>query len=146
MSRLLKTRSPRSVLFAGAAALAAVFVTAAPTPPLAGEAVANVEAPAPVQLGRWSAAAGRALVAEIAAAEAEGLDPADYQLSALTAELQRTGGGAAFDRMADTAALKLAHDYLLGAVANKAAYDWHIERTDGDPSRLAVQLQQAVAS
>ena len=48
--------------------------------------------------------------------------------------------------MADAAALKLAHDYLLGAVANKAAYDWHIERRDGDPSRLAGQLQQAVAA
>jgi murein L,D-transpeptidase YcbB/YkuD len=114
------------------------------TPPLIGPAAASVEAPA--QLGRWSAEAGRALIDEIAASANEGLDPADYQLDALSAELQRTSGGAAFDRMADAAALKLAHDYLLGAIENKAAYDWHIDRTDADPSVLAAGLQKAVAA
>ena len=138
------TGRARSVLFASAACLAATILATAPTPPLAGRAAANVEVPA--QLGRWSAEAGHALIAEIAASADEGLEPADYQLDALAGELQRSGGGTTFDRMADTAALKLAHDYLLGAIDNKAAYDWHIERNDGDPSHLAIQLQQAVAA
>jgi murein L,D-transpeptidase YcbB/YkuD len=125
--------------------MAAAFLATAPTRPLAAPAAASVQAPA-VQLGRWPANAGHALLQEIAAAEAEGLDPADYQLAALTEELKRSGGGPTFDRMADAAALKLAHDYLLGAIANKAAYDWHIERKDGEPSQLAMQLQHAVAS
>lgn len=134
----------RRALLATAAALMGAVLAANATPPLAGPAEASVETPAP--LGRWSAEAGRALVEEIAASANEGLDPADYRLDALTAELQQTGGGTAFDRMADAAALKLAHDYLLGAVENKAAYDWHIDRTDGDPSRLALELQKAVSA
>jgi murein L,D-transpeptidase YcbB/YkuD len=136
----------RAVLFASAASLGTAFLLTAPTPPLAGRAQASVEASAPVQLGRWSVEAGRALLAEIAASASEGLDPADYQPDALAAELQRTGGGEAFDRMADAAALKLAHDYLLGAIDNKAAYDWHIARTDADPAKLAAALSQAVAA
>ena len=134
----------RRALLATAAAVMGAVLAASAMPPLAGPAAASVEAPA--QLGRWSAEAGRALIDEIAASANEGLDPADYQLDALSAELQRTGGGAAFDRMADAAALKLAHDYLLGAVENKAAYDWHIDRTDADPSALAAALQRAVAA
>jgi murein L,D-transpeptidase YcbB/YkuD len=104
-----------------------------------------VEIPAPAPLGRWSAEASRTLIEEIAASANEGLDPHAYHIEALTAELQRTGGGAALDRLADAAALKLAHDYLLGAVQNKAAHDWHIDRADGDPSQLAASLQTAVA-
>lgn len=136
----------RAALFAGAAALGTAFLIAAPTPPLAGRADANVEAPAPIQLGRWSAAAGRALLAEIAASANEGLEPADYQPEALAAELEHSGGGEPFDRMADAAAMKLAHDYLLGAIDNKAAFDWHIDRTDADPAKLAAALKQAVAA
>jgi murein L,D-transpeptidase YcbB/YkuD len=134
----------RRALLASAAALAGALLAANATPPLANATVATAQAPAP--LGRWSAEAGRALIDEIAASANEGLDPADYQPDALSAELERTGGGVAFDRMADAAALKLAHDYLLGAVADKAAYDWHIERTDGDPARVVAGLQQAVAA
>jgi len=133
----------RRALLATAAALMGAVLVANATPPLAGPAAASVEAPAP--LGRWSTEAGHALIDEIAASANEGLDPADYQLDALTAELQRTGSGATFDQLADTAALKLAHDYLLGAVEDKAAYDWHIDRTDGDPSRMAAGLQKAAA-
>ncbi|MBS0504143.1 MAG: L,D-transpeptidase family protein [Proteobacteria bacterium] len=135
----------RSVLFAGAASLGTAFLFAAPTQPIASRADASLVTPAPT-LGRWSAAAGQALIDEITGSAAEGLTPADYQLDTLSAELARSGGGETFDRMADAAALKLAHDYLLGAIDNKAAYDWHIDRADGDPSRLAMQLQQAVAS
>lgn len=136
----------RAVLLASAASLGAAFLAAAPAPPLAGRADASIEAPAGPQLGRWSTDAGRALIAEIAASANEGLDPADYQPQALSVELERTGGGEAFDRMADASALKLAHDYLLGEVDGKSAYDWHIERTDGDPVHLAEQLRQAIAN
>ncbi|MBS0315304.1 MAG: L,D-transpeptidase family protein [Proteobacteria bacterium] len=140
------TSTARAVLLASAASLGVAFLFAAPPPPIGGRADASVESAAPVKLGRWSAENGRALIAEIAASASEGLDPADYSAAALEAELNRSGGGETFDRMADAAALKLAHDYLLGAIDNKAAYDWHIDRADGDPSRLAMQLQQAVAS
>lgn len=138
----------RSTLFASAATLGAALLFAAPAPPIASPAEASLEAPgaAPAQLGRWSAEAGKALIAEIAAAADEGLEPTDYQQAALAAELDRSGGGEAFDRMADAAALKLAHDYLLGHIDNKAAYDWHIERADSDPSRLADGLRRAVAA
>jgi murein L,D-transpeptidase YcbB/YkuD len=134
----------RRALLATATALAGIMLAANATPPLAGPAVAQPPAP----LGRWSAEDGRALIDEIAASAGEGLDPADYQAGALAAELERSGGGggADFDRMADAAALKLAHDYLLGAVEDKAAYDWHIARGDGDPTRLAAGLRQAVAA
>lgn len=136
----------RRALLATAAALTGFVAVTSATPPLATAASASVEQAPAGQLGRWSEAAGRALLAEIAASADEGLDPADYRQEALADELQRTGGGETFDRLADAAALKLAHDYLLGAVENKSAYDWHIDRSDGDPSRLAMQLRQAVAT
>ena len=108
--------------------LAGIVLAANTTPPAAPGAAHD-----PAPLGRWSADAGRALIEEIAASAGDGLEPADYQPDALGAELERTGGGAAFDRMADAAALKLAHDYLLGA-------------GDGDPMQLAAGLRQAVAA
>ena len=138
----------RSALFASAAAFGITLLTTAPTPPLTGRADASVDAvSAPVQLGRWSPASARALMVEIAASASEGLDPADYDAGSIAAELRKNAnGGAELDRLADTAALKLAHDYWLGHVDDKAAYDWHIPRTDGEPSRLAMQLQQAATS
>ena len=58
---------------------------------------------------------------EIAASGGVGLDPMDYQLDALSAELKRSGGGDEFDRLADAAALKLALSVLpRGAVGARA--------------------------
>ena len=108
--------------------------------------------PAPVeaqQQARWSAGNIRQLVAAIEAAEAEGLNPADYQLAALRAALANDDHGASMDSLADGAALSLARDYADGRIQDKAAFDWHIEpRTDAGalPAQLAEALDRGTLS
>ena len=116
----------------------------------AADALASFTAPQqavqPAFAYRWTPQMTQELVAEIAAAGGEGLDPARYGVEAIRAELDRTGGSAELDRLASAAALSLAHDYWLGRIDDRAAFDWHIERTDADMSRLAMLLAQAEAS
>lgn len=141
-------RGPRPAFLAAAGTLAAGLAFASePAALLMTHALAQADAPAaPAATAfAWQPDAVRALIDEIAAAAGEGLDPAPYNATALAAELQRTGGSAALDRMADAAALALAHDYLLGRIENRAAFDWHISRTDTDPIRLAGGLARARA-
>lgn len=141
---------PRPVLLAAAGFVAAgLALVSEPATVMMTRALAQTEpaapaAPAPTP-SRWQPAAIEALVGEMRVAGAEGLDPSDYPADALAAELQTTGGSATLDRMADEAALALAHDYLLGRIANRAAFDWHIAREDGDPARLAGALARARA-
>jgi murein L,D-transpeptidase YcbB/YkuD len=136
---------PALFALAGAVAIGATFVSE-PAAVMMSDAHAQETAPAvPATPWRWQPAMVAALVDEIRASAAEGLDPAAYGAEALADHLVRTGGSAELDRMAETAALALAHDYLLGRIANRAAFDWHIERTDADPSRLAGELARARA-
>lgn len=138
----------RSGLAAAGLSFGTALLAFPPAEPIATSPAAPIESAAPApQLGRWSADAVRALIDEIAASEAEGLDSARYGSEPLLASLrQNDSGGPALDRLADEAALMLAHDYLLGRVDRKAKVDWHIERTDGDRAVLAHQLRDAVSA
>lgn len=147
--RFAKSAQLRSAAAASGFSLALVLAALMPAPPVASLAAQEVTsaAPAPApQLGRWSADAVRGLAAEIEASAAEGLDPADYGADQLAAAIARPGAaGAALDERADAAALKLAHDYLLGRIEEKSRFDWHIDRADDDAGRLAAGLRAAVA-
>lgn len=136
----------RSAAAASALALAAVL-TFPPHGAVEAQPVETSAQPAArQQLGRWSAAAARELLVEIEAAAGEGLDREEYRPALIQASLARQpDGGPELDSLADTAALQLAHDYLLGRVDQKAKFDWHIERIDTDGDRLKQQLSAAVA-
>lgn len=146
----LALRDGRPVLAAAGLLATSAALLSEPAALLMSRALAQpAEAPAPVpppaSPWRWQAAMVETLIDEIHAAAREGLDPAAYDADALRAELARTGGSAVLDAMADTAARRLARDYLLGRIENRAAFDWHIERRDGDPARLHAELERAVA-
>ncbi|SNS17173.1 L,D-transpeptidase catalytic domain [Sphingomonas laterariae] len=138
----------RRLAAAGVAGIAILVFVNEPAPFGAADAVASVMMPEalpsqPIATYRWTPEMAGDLLAEIAAAEGEGLDPAPYAGEAMRRELALTGGSALLDRMADDAALKLARDYLQGRVADRAAFDWHIERKDVDLNQLAIALRRA---
>lgn len=140
----------RRLLTVAASALALAALANGPVAPARGDAAAPeaemVGAPAePAFAFRWRPEAVNALIAEVAAARREGLDPADYRADTLVAELSATGGSARLDELADRVALDLAHDYLLGRVVDRRGLDWHIERDDDDPARLRQALDIATA-
>ena len=149
-ARRIHRRFARLLLATAAGAAAAMaFVNEPATMGGAGAMASSIlpdaEAAEPALAFRWTPAMVGELLAEIDAAAGEGLDPAPYGGEAIRRELARTGGNAAPDAMADAAALKLAKDYLVGRVTDRAAFDWHIERTDGDLNQLSVALGAAVA-
>jgi murein L,D-transpeptidase YcbB/YkuD len=140
-----KSVTIRSAAAASIASLGLALAAFMPAPSTTSVS-AQSAAPAAPQLGRWSADAVRALLAEIEASAGEGLDPGDYPARELSAALAAgPAGGAALDQLAEAAALKLARDYLVGRIEEKRRFDWHIERTDADEGQLAAQLRAAVA-
>ena len=94
---------------------------------------------------RWGVDAARQLVALIEASSAEGLNPRDYQLGLLKRSLGK-GAGQQLDRVADAAALSLAHDYYFGRVGDRASMGWLIERSPYEAERLPEALQAAIQS
>jgi murein L,D-transpeptidase YcbB/YkuD len=97
-----------------AAALALIFAAAGGAQPIAAP-------PA-----RWSAADIQQLLEAVEASDAEGLQPRDYDLPELVTAL--IDGSSNMDRLADHAALALAHDLNEGAATQAERLDWHIGR------------------
>ncbi len=104
------------------------------------------QAPVPVEAAaaRWAAPAARDLLSAIEAADREGLTPADYDPATLRRAID-AGPGPALDMAADTSARALAQDYLFGRVKDRAAFDWHIERSAYDGQALNAGLAKAMA-
>lgn len=144
-------RLVRWLAAAGATAMTTLALAGEPMTMGAGPTEASTAAPAamaaaPAPAERWRPADVAALLEEIDAAPGEGLDAAPYGGDAIRREMASGQGGAALDALADAAALRLAGDYLNGRVADRAGFDWHIERTDADPARLQAGLRQALAA
>jgi murein L,D-transpeptidase YcbB/YkuD len=84
-------------------------------------------AAAPAQpAARWGPADIEVLLGLIAASDAEGLLPGDYDGAAVARA--RDAQAADVDARADAAALALAHDYYEGRSPAAAKADWHIAR------------------
>jgi murein L,D-transpeptidase YcbB/YkuD len=92
---------------------------------LAAERASAVEEPA-----RWNPTDIQDLLQAVEDSQAEGLRPSDYGLSDLVTAL--VSGTANMDRLADRAALALAHDLNEGAAPLAKRRDWHIERPPMD--------------
>ena len=136
--RVASLRGGLAILLAGVTiASPAMAGTIAPEPSLP----ISTEAPAPA----WSADAARQLIAVIEDAKAEGLRPSDYGLAGLRAGLE-AGPGPALDAAAGSSAMTLARDFAFGRVADRAAFDWHMEASPYEASQLADRLRRAVAT
>lgn len=120
----------------------AAITCAIPSPAFATNDVPPNEAPQPA---RWTNSAARELIVVIASSSEEGLRPADYDLAELQHEVE-AGTGPALDRLADQAAIRLAHDYFLGRVGDRSDMLWMIERSPYEASALPVRLNAAIAS
>ena len=138
-------RSLRRAIIGGLAYAAIALTMAATLPPLTLNAAEQAPAPLPSCAScAWTVADVDALIAEIAQAEGEGLDPVAYDAAGLRSIAERSGQSAALDAAAESAALTLAHHYLLGRVADRARQGWTIARTDDDPAALAAGLHAAL--
>ena len=84
------------------------------------------------------------LLAAVEESRADGLEPADYRLTELRRVLAH-GLGAEVDRLAQNAALALAHDYAHGRVAVRDRFDWFVAAPPPDPEALGKGLDQALA-
>lgn len=96
-------------------------------------------------LPQWDAAAARALVGAIAAAGADGLDPAHYDAARIEAAIA-AGDPAALARTATDAFRRLALDLSGGRVAAARRAGWHIPEAATDPAMIDAALDQAVAT
>ncbi|SFR85594.1 L,D-transpeptidase family protein [Sphingomonas jatrophae] len=140
-SNPIRRRTALAVALASGA-FAALMNVATPAFSQAEPAVVSATlAPLP---GAWSPEAARDLLAAIDASEREGLDPEVYNRAALRRAMAAEDP-AALDSVANAAALSLARDYYSGRVADKAAFDWHIERSPYEASKLPAELASAVA-
>jgi murein L,D-transpeptidase YcbB/YkuD len=95
--------------------------------------------------GRWSATAAGKLVKIVESSRGEGLDPALYDVASVRRAAEG-GEGAALDAAADAVALRLAHDYYFGRVADRGDMGWMIRRPADEEARLVEGLRGAVAS
>jgi murein L,D-transpeptidase YcbB/YkuD len=102
-----------------------------------------VAAVAPQAEGRWSKSNAKALLKVVEASAEEGLNPADYQVSALRTAIDADQKGPALDAVADASARRLAHDYADGRIDDKAAFDWHLPAPT-DPNTIEAGLTQAL--
>ncbi|NIJ06422.1 murein L,D-transpeptidase YcbB/YkuD [Sphingomonas vulcanisoli] len=126
------------------AAFATTGATDLPPSSNATSAVAQVPVSAPIEAA-WSVASARQLLSAIEGAPAEGLHSSDYNPDGLRAAID-AGAGPDLDRVAQAAALTLAHDYYFGRVGDREAFDWHIERSAYEMAGLSARLDQAVAA
>ncbi|SDC02494.1 Murein L,D-transpeptidase YcbB/YkuD [Sphingomonas sp. YR710] len=140
-----KTRSRGMSLARWAAALpilAVLAIARGPGPASAQDTV--LAAPPAVLAGRWSPASAQALLSVIDASRAEGLNPADYSADALRVAIASGQRGPVLDATADSAAMKIAHDYADGHIDDKASFDWHIAPSMDDAA-LNAGLAKALA-
>lgn len=141
--------SPNARAFIGAAAFIIIMTSVATTVPLYAAASAESQPVAAVAAVcaacKWDRANVDALIAEIDAAQSEGLDAAAYNANELRTLADSAGQGADLDRKADAAAMTLAHHYLMGRVDERARQSWYIARTDDNPAALATDLQKALS-
>ena len=129
-------------LIAALPVIALVAVLRGNAPAQAEESPVAITQPAAVE-GRWSVDDARDLLKAVEASAAEGLDPADYSVDALHSAVETKQKGDALDQLANSAALRLAHDYADGRIDDKAAFDWHIA-PQMDTNALATGLNKAV--
>ncbi len=116
--------------------------------PASGVAQSVADSPpaqAPAPAAKWSAGAAGKLIKVIESSREEGLDPALYDAAGLRRAAEG-GEGAALDAAADVAALRLAHDYYFGRVADRDDMGWMIRRPADEEARLVEGLRSAVAS
>jgi murein L,D-transpeptidase YcbB/YkuD len=139
----LTKRAIAAASIAPAALMLAAFAPVAPTP--AEATIAPAEIAAPVYQPKWSRDAASDLLEAIQGSAREGLTPADYDPAAIRTAMAN-GDGEALDAVANAAATALARDYLLGRVQNKAAYDWHIERSAYEAQAATAGLDKAIAA
>ncbi|HEX8239017.1 MAG TPA: L,D-transpeptidase family protein [Allosphingosinicella sp.] len=95
-------------------------------PPAAAPAI--VPAPpvaAPVLAADWSRKDAEALLAYVERVDAEGLDPADYNPTALRDAIETKGD--ILDAVATSTFLKLAGDLMFGHVRGDDRIDWHVK-------------------
>lgn len=118
---------------------------ATPTIPGLDSADAPVDPAADTAATHWTTEAVRQLLRVVRSADAQGLNPRDYNLDGLRAAVE-TGPNPTLDVTADAAALSLAHDYLFGRVSDKQSMGWLIERSPYEASQLPAALQAAVAA
>lgn len=93
--------------------------------------------------GRWSVNQVQDLIDIVEKADAEGLNPADYNVEALRAAVNARQHGPALDALANASALRLAHDFADGRIDDKAQFDWHIDPSIR-PNQLAGELNDAL--
>lgn len=121
------SRSLLALLATGAALPAVAQNAPAPkTDPSAPAAVMPVPAaPAPVLAADWSRKDAEALLAYVERSDEEGLDPADYNPSALRDAIEAKDDG--LDTVATATFLKLAGDLMFGHVRGDGRIDWHVK-------------------
>jgi L,D-transpeptidase YcbB len=110
-----------------------------------GAAIPNtvVEAETPQAAVRWDDRAIAQLVAIVANADREGLNPQDYDVAALRKAVDGPQG-ASRDVLADAVALRLASDYLFGRVTDRSSMQWMIERSPYERTQLPERLRAAL--
>jgi murein L,D-transpeptidase YcbB/YkuD len=135
-----------------AAAPAAVFAQSAaelrPAPPPPGVTAGPPPAlPAPpvVVSGDWKKRDAQDLLAFIDGIGAEGLDPADYNRTALAAAIDGHDNGL-LNQVATKAFVKVANDLMLGHVPPEARADWHVRDDSFTAADQQALLTQALAS
>lgn len=121
------SRSFLALLATGIALPAAAQNAPAPkTDPAAPAAVMPVPTvAAPVLAADWSRKDAEALLAYVERSDEEGLDPADYDPSALREAIEAKGDG--LDTVATATFLKLAGDLMFGHVRGDSRIDWHVK-------------------
>lgn len=119
--------------------LAAVAPASAYAQSMATGASPTATASATAQPVEWAKSDIAALVGVIETAEAEGLDPHDYNIAALR---EAAAGGRASSLVMESA-LRLASDFRYGRVSGSDRVDWH---SDQEPNRLLLTsiIAQAV--
>ena len=128
----------RQLWLVGAAMAAAIGTATAAADPVAAPAPAEQ-----VQLS-WTIETARDLKDAIEASRTEGLNPADYDLTRLTAAIE-SGPSPLLDAVATASAQALAHDYAFGRVGDREATGWYIGSSN-DAATLARGLEQAIAA
>jgi murein L,D-transpeptidase YcbB/YkuD len=112
----------------------------------AGDPLAPVVAPAPVELPPpvWQPAAAQDLLTYIGGIGQEGLDPRDYDAARVELAL-RGGDPATLARAATDAFRKVARDLALGHVPRSARKQWFVVDKDLEGGKLDALLAQAAS-
>ncbi|MGH6786885.1 MAG: L,D-transpeptidase family protein [Novosphingobium sp.] len=132
--------APESILPAPAPVIAPAPVA---TPSAAPSATPSAPAVVSVTVETWNTSDARALLGAIAAVEADGLIPADYQPKALEAAIA-AGEGAGLDAQASRSFSWLAEDLRDGRTPMTARVQWFAVDPDQDLMPTAALMAQAL--